>query len=269
MKIFYKTLLFMVFLWIGIGSYAQVPVSIDIPNDSTSNNVLYRKEKYGSIIVDNLGLGINYRSGKNLTAFKRRMFEIEFVTMRDPKQIKTINPYFLNSTSYVYGKLNDVFVLRSGIGFHKLLNSKPYWGGVELRYYYSGGVSLGLAKPIYLQITNYVSQGSYYNYYITTERYNPYEHFPFAVNVNGRTIDIYGKASFLKGINKIKFYPGIYGKFGFSFDFGSEDNSVKALELGTTIDVFPKAIPIMAFCKKRNLFLTIYFSFSFGKRYNP
>ena len=52
----------------------------------------------------------------------------------------------------MYGKLNYLFVLRPGIGIQNVINSKPYWGGVEIRYFYYGGLSLGFTKPVYLYV---------------------------------------------------------------------------------------------------------------------
>ncbi|MDD5695052.1 MAG: hypothetical protein PHD61_07080 [Bacteroidales bacterium] len=180
--------------------------------------------------------------------------------MRSPKEVRVVNPYFTNAKSYAYGKLNSVFVLRGGYGFQRLIATKPYWGGIELRYFYIGGVSVGMAKPVYLNIINLVSISSYYyEYKLTTEKYDPDEHF---------TDNIYGRASFVKGFNELKVYPGIYGKVGFSFDFGAYSTSIKNLELGAIIDVFPNPIPVMAYNDKEYYFLTLFLSVSFGKRYN-
>ena len=234
----------------------------------SSNDVLYRYERTWGLNVHSLGWGINFKKGKNINAFKKRLLEVELISMGDPKQTKISNYYLINSNSYIYGKLNSVCFLRTGFNKNILLNRKPYRGGIELRYFYSGGVSIGFAKPIYLYIANYTFQNGYYSYFLTTEKYNPEEHFPFNVNVNGRTISIYGKASLFKGFNKIKIYPGIYSKFGFNFDFASESSHIKKIEIGTAIDLFPIPIPIMAFCDKKYAFFTFYINFSIGKKYN-
>lgn len=232
--------------------------SQDIPKDEDIyDSVLYSKEISGGVIFHNLGWGAEFRKGKNITVFKKRLFEFDFVGMKSPKQIKTYNIYFINAKRYVYGKLNYVYILRGGIGLQKLLNRKPYWGGVELRYFYYGGVSLGFAKPVYLYILNFTS--SIYEYEITTEKYDPEKHF---------YDNIYGRAPFTKGLEQTKLYPGIYAKFGVNFEFGIFKSKISALEIGTVIDFFPKAIPIMAFNKSKNLFVTIYLSINFGKRYN-
>ncbi|MCX6233980.1 MAG: hypothetical protein NT175_04535 [Bacteroidetes bacterium] len=228
--------------------------------ENFSDSVLLTKEMSGGFILHSMGWGIEFRKGKNLSARKMLQMEFDFTEMKSPKEIRVINPYFTNAKSYIYGKLNNVFLIRGGFGLHNLLNSKPYWGGVELRYFFSGGASLGLAKPVYLNIINLVSISQYYfEYELSTEKYDPDKHF---------RDNIYGRAAFLKGFNQMAFYPGIYGKFGFTFDFGPYDAIVKKLEAGVTIDFFPIPIPMMAYNDPEYYFLTIYLGINFGKRFN-
>ncbi|HEX7414339.1 MAG TPA: hypothetical protein VF411_09885, partial [Bacteroidia bacterium] len=61
--------------------------------------------------------------------------------------------------------------------------------------------------------------------------------------------------------------PGVYGKLGFSFEYGDRTNAIKSLELGAVVDCFPSAIPIMAYNKPENFFVTLYVAFHFGKRW--
>ncbi len=230
---------------------AQIESVID-----TSKNILLFKEASGGIILHTQGWGLKFNKGYNKTAFKRRTLTFEFVEMQSQKQIRTINPYFTNSKSYVYGKLNSVFIIRASYGIYRLLNRKPYWGGVELRFFYMGGVSLGFAKPVYLYI---IRQLPAYNYTIYEERYDPEKHF---------VDNIFGRASFTKGFNKIGVYPGFQVKVGLDFDYGVYRTKVKSLEVGAILDVFPRPVPIMAFNDPNYFFLTLYLSFNFGKRYN-
>lgn len=225
-----------------------------------SDSVLLTKETSGGIILHSQGLGIEFQKGKNITFLRKRLLDFSGVEMKSPKEIRVVNPYFTNAKSYAYGKLNNLFILRGGFGFQNLIATKPYWGGIELRYFYIGGASIGLAKPVYLNIINLVSISPYYyEYKLTTEKYDPEEHF---------TDNIYGRASFTKGFSEIKVYPGIYGKVGFSFDFGTYNAVIKNLELGAMIDFFPIPIPLMAYNDKEYYFLTLFLSVSFGKRYN-
>ncbi len=227
------------------------------PVIDTSKNIILMKERSFGAIFHTQGWGIKYSHGYNKTAFKRRMIVIEMVEMQSLRQIRTINPYFTNSKSYVYGKLNSIFVFRGTYGYHRQLNRKPYWGGVELRFFYMGGISLALAKPIYLYILN--ASPVIYEYNITEERYDPDEHF---------VDNIFGRAPFTKGFNELDFYPGIHAKVGLDFDYASYRNKLKSLEVGAMLDVFPRPVPIMALNDPNYYFLTLYINFNFGKRFN-
>jgi hypothetical protein len=251
LKYFKGILIISIFFFSG-HLYAQTDLLVD-----TSKNVLLLKEMSFGAIFHSQGWGIKFSKGYNKTAFTKRMLVIEMVEMQSPKQIRTINPYFTNSKSYIYGKLNSVFVFRGSYGFHKLLNRKPYWGGVELRFFYMGGASVSITKPIYLYILN--ASPIIYEYTITEEKYDPENHF----------IDnIFGRAPFTRGFNELGVYPGLNAKVGLDFEYGVYRSKVKSLEIGAIFDFFPRAVPIMAFNDPEYFFLTFYLNFNFGKRYN-
>ncbi len=244
-------LIFTIFL-VSSQLQAQIESAID-----TSKNILLFKEASGGLLLHTQGWGLKFSKGYNKTAFKKRMLVFELVEMQSQKQIRTINPYFTNSKSYIYGKLNSYFIIRASYGIHRLLNRKPYWGGVELRFFYMGGVSLGFAKPVYLYILK--PSPIFYEYTISEERYDPEEHF---------VDNIFGRASFTKGFNEIGVYPGFHVKVGLDFDYGVYRTKVKSLEAGATLDIFPRPVPMMAFNDPNYFFLTLYLNFNFGKRYN-
>ena len=225
--------------------------------DTVGDNLLFRKEMSGSAIIHNNGWGLEFRVGKNRSIFNKFMFEANLIEMKDNKEIKSINPFFTNTRSYFYGKLNAVYMLRTGVGQQRMLNRKPYYGGVELRLFYSGGLSTAFAKPVYLNIIE-LDEGSY-RYITITQRYDPEDHFPD---------NIYGRASFFKGFDKLSVYPGIYVKAGLSVDFGTLNQRPKIVEAGVAFDLFPKGIPMMAFREPNQFFMTLYLSFGLGKRYN-
>ena len=146
--------------------------------DTVDMGILLRKEKSGNVMVHTLGFGVGYRYGINKNYYKNRMLEFDILGMRAPNQMRRYNDNFANPRSYVYGKLNDLFIIRAGIGRQHLLNRKPYWGGVEVRGFYYGGLDLGLAKPTYLDIIYYVVDNNIYiTDHISLEKYNPEEHF--------------------------------------------------------------------------------------------
>jgi hypothetical protein len=223
----------------------------DAVPDTANDNVLFERQWTFGIQLNTNGWGFRFRKGKNLTFLTQRMWEIEFSSYKAAKEIKTINPYYSDSKSYVYGKLNYVYFLRGGMGIQHILNRKPYWGGVQLSYLYYGGISMGLAKPVYL--------------YIITDnlrierKYNPETDF---------TDNIYGRGPFLDGVLYTRFYPGVYVKGGLDFEFGTQNKRMQCLEVGAILDYMPVGIPIMAYNPPQNFFLTLYLTVSMGKRYN-
>jgi hypothetical protein len=260
------TILFVFLLFlIPVVDFAQSASNLE-------NKILYRKEKSGYAFIHTQGWGLGYRFGKSLTYFKKRMFEFEFATLKDPKE-KKISSFYDNSKSFVYGKLNYVVQLRGGIGRQRVINGKPYWGGVEVRYFYFGGVSLALAKPMYVYV---------YRVDPTTNEAKPVLE-RFEAN-NQSMLEIAGKGPFLKGLDMMSIYPGLYGKFGFSFEYGAEDKFLKSLEVGVAVDAYPfQQVPIMAFnysglCIRGKMdnkdvvyldsFINLYLSIHFGRRSN-
>jgi hypothetical protein len=223
--------------------------------DSLPDNVLMEKQWSLGILLHTNGWGLKFRKGKNITASRQFMWEIEFTTYKSLKEYRMINPYFSDSKSYIYGKMNYVYFLRGGIGQQHVLNRKPYWGGVQLSAIYYGGLSLCITKPVYLYIIHFLSPNL--DYEIDQERYNPEIHY---------VDNIYGRAPFLTGITNMMVYPGLYVKGGLECEFGTQQKRIQALEAGVTIDFSPIAVPVMAYNPKQNFFVTVYLSFSLGKR---
>jgi hypothetical protein len=235
----------------GLNAQREEPVGYD----SISDRVLLKKELTGGLTLHVLGMGANIRKGVNKNFFTSRIFEVEMVSLKHPKQIRLINPYYYNAKSFVYGKLNHVYLLRAGFGYKKMLNRKPYWGGVELRVLYMGGITLGIAKPVYLYFYDETGQ------YLKEERYNP-------DNPYHDEEYIFGRAPYSNGLGELKLYPGLLAKAALNFEFGKLNSKIRALEAGGTVEFFPVGIPIMAFNPDMNLVFTLYLNFSLGKRYN-
>ena len=257
MKSVNNILLFLALVLYGSNAFAQ----FDTENLDTSEfKILYNRSKTYGIITHNLGLGVQYRSGKRLSIFKTRMWEINFTTYRDLKQYKLQKPY-QNARKYVFGKKNEGFFLRGGVVWKKLLNRKPYWGGVEVRFVYGGGLSLGITKPYYIYVV----------YEVTGEPNPSYEILPRIYEIDSQKrdwLDEYGRAPFSNGMSEIAIHPGAYAKFGLNFEFGKVDTKMVVMEVGTAIDVLPSGMTIMAGSEDQIVFPQFYISISWGKRFN-
>jgi hypothetical protein len=219
-------------------------------------NVMYRNESSFGIFAHSAGgLGVAYRRGKHVTGKRKRMFEIEASNFKHPKEVKSINSFRENSKGFIYGKLNSVLLIRPGVGYQNILYQKSDKKSVEIRYSYFLGATLAFAKPVYLEIEHDRTNGLKT---VSTERYNPDVHQPS---------DILGKAPFFKGIDNTKIYPGAYAKLALSFEYADRFNALKAIETGVVVDVYPKAIPMMAFNKNQEVLFSLYLKFIMGKKW--
>ncbi len=255
MKRIEKILFLFLLMSISFSSLAQFDTEV---NDTIENKILYTKQKTYGIVLHSLGLGINYRTGKRISIFKTRMLEFELVSMKSYNQVKMINSYVINPKRFIYGKINEPFFLRAGFVWKKLLNRKPYWGGVEVRFIYGGGLSLALAKPYYIYIM-IIDPNTFEITSVVPEIYDPDKH---------STTFIYGRAPFSKGINEITIHPGLFLKTGLNFEYGSQSTKIKSLEIGAAIDILPGGLTIMYNNSNQIFFPTFYITFSLGKRFN-
>jgi hypothetical protein len=227
-----------------------------LPED---DRLVYSKEIGGGVDIHSRGWGALFRYSRLTSGFKKITFESELVKMKHPKEIKVVNPYFEDAKSYVYGKKNSFFVLRTGLGSQTLIFDRAPKDGVEINFVYTGGFAAGFTKPIYLDIL--VETNTQYVYQLKSEKYNEEEHFPN---------NIYGYSGFTKGFDELKFHPGIYLKTGLNFDWASQDDVIKSLEVGALFDAYTHQIPIMApfeNLKNKQTFLCFYANVILGKKY--
>ncbi len=215
--------------------------------------VLLKHEYTAGLTIHSDGWGALFRRARNKTFNKKRFWEIEFLYMKHPKEIRLVNPYVENAKSFIYGKLNAFMILRGGYGRQRVLYEKVDRGGVAIRFNYGGGLSLGITKPIYLSII----QGTYPDNYLEIKKSSP----------DYQVEDIYGRASFTYGLSEMKVYPGLYAKAGLSFEYSRSHEDIKALEVGVALDGYLKNIPIMAFNVNRPYFFVFYLHVMLGKRW--
>lgn len=255
-----RRLVFVLALLTALVIHPEAKAQRDEVVDSVENLIIYSNEKYGHILAHSHGIGLGYRTGKNVNSFRTRLWTFEAVTLRSGKEVKILNPYWQNAKRYVYGKLNDVILLRAGYSNQYLLNRKPYWGGVELHWLYEAGLSTAVKKPYYLFVLKIVNASSSgITYEIVPSRFD---------DSSQSTEDIYGRAPFTKGLNEIQLVPGAYAKLGLNFEFGNVRKATNAAEIGVVLDFFPQTVNIMADSQDRIFFLNFYIAYAFGKRFN-
>jgi hypothetical protein len=218
--------------------------------------IFYRNERTAAILLNSNGFGASYREGKRIDFLNKRIIDIDLNIIKHPREVKLVNPYFISSSSFIYGKLNNTITLRAAIGNQHELYKKIDLGGVAIRYFYSGGPIIAVSKPIYYNIL-YPTFGG--DFELKEEKFTE----------TIQPSDIYSRASFFKGFNEIGVIPGIFVKGGFNFEYSKEDKVIHAIELGASFEAFPKRVPIMASQDNKALFFTMFVSYRLGVVIDP
>ncbi len=254
MKSFFKKILLVLFITVVSGNLYSQEINENI---TVEDSIIYNRFHTYGVTFHNFGLGVNYRWGERLNVYKNRFFEVEAQSLRSWKQVKMVNPYIFNAKSYVYGKVNNAFVLHFGLFFDKRINRKSYEfeKGVGIRWVYGGGAGLGIAKPYYYYVVYFYGM---YDYEIKEEKFDP----------NPTYDDIYGRAPFTKGFDELSFYPGVYFKTGLNFEYGNKKTKINYMEVGFAMDILPTGLTIMYAQQNKIFYPILYINLSWGKRFN-
>jgi hypothetical protein len=261
-RILYILLLFFGALAVPVSLYSQ-EIEIDKNEERIVKNelrgIIYKQEyQYGFGFSTN-GYFLNFRRSYSPSVFKERGLELDVAIVRHPKEVNGYSYIYqgLGSSSFVYGKLNSLYPVRFGYGEKHEIAQKIDVSSVEINYFYYAGVSMGIVKPIYLQINK--APISSFDVELVNERYDPNKH-----TYN----DIYGGTLFTNGFRELTLYPGIYGKFGLDFDYKISTKRIATVETGILVDYYFRKVPIMAFEDNFSYFIAFYASINFGKRWN-
>ena len=235
--------LFLVFILINFYVFSQGELE-------EKTVLLYRNERSGSFMLNSNGLGLNYRYAKRVDYFNKNNFEIDFVSLKNSKELKYSSP--IDNRSFVYGKMNTCYVLRSGYGKQKEVFSKFDKNAIAIRYFYSGGVSLAFCKPYYYRV-----------YYVSPDAKDFEEKLQTFDEITNGSIG--SRADFSTGINKTKIYPGLNVKGGIAFEFGKEETIVNAIEVGIAVDAYIHKISIMYNDFNQRAFFSMFVAYRFGR----
>lgn len=221
------------------------------------DRMFWRNERSIGAALNSDGWSVIYRDLRQIKPSHRWFIEGSVEGFKHPKEIKLSNYYFQSPGSFVFGKLNSTWTLGAGAGYQKEIYGKHDLGGVSISWFAGGGATLLFAKPIYYKII--VLLGDDY-YDIEEQKFDLTIHQP---------LDILSKASFFKGFDEIKLYPGLYGRGGFNFEYSKNDRVTHALEVGASLHAFTNTIPIMASDDNKQFFPSIFVSYRIGMVLDP
>jgi len=205
------------------------------------------------------GYGFFFEKGKYKTITKTNLWWLEFGERRDPKEEKRTNLYqqgnflFLGNP-YVFGKINNFYNFKIGIGQQRLIGGKGNKNGVAVSAIYGGGFALGMLKPYYLNVVDPATGGDKNIRYVDDK----------AMFLDPSAIT--GAAGFTRGFNQIDFVPGAHARLALRFDYGRYNEMLSAIEAGLNAEYYTKEMQQMALNTGDKFFFKAYVSIVFGKR---
>ncbi|GAB5551453.1 MAG: hypothetical protein Sapg2KO_10440 [Saprospiraceae bacterium] len=250
---------------------AQQTLKLGENNYNDKKNLVYLQENTFEMKLHTNGASIGLNFGTIDTYYKTRFWHFslgELKHFRETRQNRSPGGSGFgggNFRSYIFGKQNNFYVLRGGLGEKRYFSEKAKTKGVAVGFSYEGGPSIGLLKPYYVILRSEVEFFRQLNY--DSERYTEANADRFLRNAN-----IFGADSFTTGLSEIKFRPGLHAKGALHFDWGAFDELVKAVEIGIMADVYFQKIPILIESpmtpgiENQSVFLNLFVNFQFGKR---
>ena len=171
--------------------------------------LIFQKQNIFGFKLYSDGWGAFYEKGIMKTVEKTTLFMGEFGERKSNKERKVPNTN-QNGVSFgnnfIYGKINNFFFLKLGVGQSLLLGGKGNKNGVAVSAIYGGGLSLGFLKPYYIKVVeNNVEKTIKYGESATSDSL-----FLNYSDANG--------AGLFKGFGEPKIKPGVFVKAALRFD---------------------------------------------------
>lgn len=244
-----RALLLYCLLSVAIASNAQL---VD------PKKIEYDKEFSFGINMNTMGgllAGINLRYLKKQNYRDWLALSLDIVNTKHPKEIRVASNV---GSSFLYGKVNYLFSIRPQIGLERRIFRKDEKDGIRVHWVISGGPTLGLLKPYYIEYVTEQRIGD--TTYVVSENvaYDPQVH---------SSSQIAGAGGFFYGFDEMKAVLGINAKVGLNFEFGLFDERVTGIEVGFVGEAFTRNLVIHEVPQKQQYFGAIYLNIYFGSKF--
>jgi len=224
-------------------------------------SLIYAKQAAFGFKLNTDGWGVFYEHGKYKTINRTGLWWLEFGERKSHKEEKVTTGedigggFILVGNPYIFGKKNNFYYLKGGVGQQLLIGGKGNKNGVAVSGIYGGGISLGYLKPYYLNVQDATTGET--------------KDIKYSDSTAGEFLDpnaITGASGFTKGFSEGKIVPGAYARVALRFDYGRYNEFLSALEVGVNAEYYSKKMPIMINNPEKQFFFNGYIAIEFGKR---
>ncbi|HXB09081.1 MAG TPA: hypothetical protein VNW04_18270 [Puia sp.] len=218
-------------------------------------DLIFNKHSIFGVRLATDGYGLNYEKGKFKSPTRTLLFQFELNEKKDPKEHHiSATSDGINFSSVVPYKLNNLYEFKMAIGQEQLIGGKGNRNGVSVTALYSGGVTVGLLKPYFLDIQNQITGA-------TTRK----TYAQMATDTTEGDL-ITGASGFTVGWGNLSVKPGVNARQAMRFDYGRLNQTVAAVEVGLTEEYYFSKIPLVYLVKQHQFFFNAYVAILFGSR---
>ena len=216
-------------------------------------DLIFNKHNIFGIKLATDGYGIFFEKGKFISPRKTRLLQFELNEKKSPKEKRISTGDIFFGSSLVDYKLNNFYQFKVSMGEQRILGGKGNKNGVIVSAIYTGGISLGLLKPYYLNVADSNND----ILHKTVDQL-------IADTVNSYGIS--GASGFTVGWGHLSVKPGLHAKAALRFDYARFNTSVTAIEAGVNAEFYFGKIPLVYNVPQKQFFFNGYVTIMFGSR---
>jgi len=227
----------------------------DNPNAPKKEKPTYKKEITAGLNLNtNGGLigGLNTYYSYNYRKQHSHLYGLEIVQVKHDKEQRFSS--LISGNSFILGKLNYLTSIRPQFGHTWQMFQKTPQDGVRLNLVLAGGPTFGIVTPYFIRVEEGGVIGK-----TVTERYDPRKH---------HAQNIVGRAGYFYGFGKSELQMGFNLKTAVNLEFGLYKGSMTGLEVGWTLEMFPKEIVLLqSRVTNPTIFNALSLTLFYGSRY--
>lgn len=208
--------------------------------------------------------GVYYFTKKKTGTYN--FWQLHFSEIKHEKQIKqqpvkNNYPDLGAATSFVFGKVNNLYTLQLGFGQEQLLLPGVVEGNLSVSFRYNIGASLAMLKPYYLNLikVNYTQPAP-----VATIREAKYSDSTAELFLSPQFI--HGADKWSKGIGETKLVPGLYAEAAFVI-VPNPKGFIEVITLGANGAFYTKQLTIMAERPAHPYQVSLFAGLAIGKRW--
>lgn len=225
-------------------------------------NALIKQEEEGEIIfskqsifgfkLNSDGYGLSYEIGRFFSQRVAMIYQIELNEKKSRTEKRfPINNGGFSTNSVIFGKTNNFYQLKFGIGQQRIIGGKGNKNGVAVMAIYAGGVSAGLEKPYMINVVRNGEEDRFKSTYPTI--------------LDSGFVET-GAAGIFAGWSDVKIRPGAHAKIALRFDWGRFNETVSAVEAGLNAEFYSSKIDQVMGVAPKSFFFNAYVTILLGKR---